>query len=140
MTGTSLGNLQVLTASDLESEKWLLLAAEAIDEKSGSDTVVVAVGDVFAITEYFLITAGRTNRQVKAIVEEVENVIKERGGPAPNRIEGNDEFKWVVMDYGEFLVHVFDSKERDYYQLERLWSDRPVISFPFSDGVNSPLK
>ena len=140
MAGTSLENLQVLTASDLESEKWLLLAAEAIDEKSGSDTVVVAVGDLFAFKEYFLITAGRTNRQVKAIVEEVENVIKERGGPAPNRIEGNDEFKWVVMDYGEFLVHVFDSKERDYYQLERLWSDRPVISFPFSDGVNSPLK
>lgn len=136
MAGTSLENLQVLTASDLESEKWLLLAAEAIDEKSGSDTVVVAVGDVFAITEYFLITAGRTNRQVKAIVEEVENVIKERGGPAPNRIEGNGEFKWVVMDYGEFFVHVFDSKERDYYQLERLWSDRPVISFPFSEGVN----
>ena len=119
-----------LVASKIISSEWILLAAEAIEEKSGRDTIVVDVGDVFAIAEYFVITSGRTNRQVKAIVEEVENVIKEAGGPTPARIEGNDEYKWVLMDYGEFLVHVFDSKERDYYQLERLWGDRPVTSLP----------
>ena len=101
-----------------------MLAGEAIEEKSGRDTVIVDVGDVFAIAEYFVITTGRTNRQVKAISEEVESALKEAGGPSPNRIEGNDDYKWVLMDYGEFLVHVFDSKERDYYD-ERLWSDRP---------------
>ena len=113
-----------------------MLAAEAIEEKSGIDTVFVDVGDVFGLTEIFLITSGRTNRQVKAIFEEVEDLIKSSGGPAPIRVEGNDEYKWVLMDYGEFLVHIFDSKERTYYQLERLWSDRPLMTFPFDEELN----
>ncbi|MBJ68430.1 MAG: ribosome silencing factor [Acidimicrobiaceae bacterium] len=125
-----MGDSHTLVGSDIESAKWILLAGEAIEEKSGHDTVIVDVGDVFAIAEYFVITTGRTNRQVKAISEEVESALKEAGGPSPTRIEGNDDYKWVLMDYGEFLVHVFDSKERDYYQLERLWSDRPLIDFP----------
>ena len=125
-----MGDSHPLVGSDIESAKWILLAGEAIEEKSGRDTVIVDVGDVFAIAEYFVITTGRTNRQVKAISEEVESALKKAGGPSPNRIEGNDDYKWVLMDYGEFLVHVFDSKERDYYQLERLWSDRPLIYFP----------
>ncbi len=134
--GTSLNKLQPSTLSELESSEWLLLAAEAIEEKSGLDTVIVDVGDVFALTEIFLITSGRTNRQVKAIVEEVEGLIRGNGGPSPLRIEGNDEFKWVLMDYGEFLVHVFDTKEREYYQLERLWSDRPLAPFPFDQDAD----
>ncbi|HAY52301.1 MAG: ribosome silencing factor [Acidimicrobiaceae bacterium] len=123
-----------LVISEVMSAEWILIAAEAIEEKSGCDTVVIDVGDVFAITEYFVVTSGRTSRQVKAIVEEVEVSIKDAGGPSPTRIEGNDEYKWVLMDYGEFLVHVFDSRERDYYQLERLWSDRPLASFPPSEA------
>tara|TARA_B110000014_G_scaffold129908_1_gene89593 strand:+ start:664 stop:1065 length:402 start_codon:yes stop_codon:yes gene_type:complete len=129
-----LKEISVPVLSKLESTDWLFLAAEAIEEKSGIDTVCVDVGDVFALTEFFLITSGRTSRQVKAIVEEVEDLIKANNGPSPQRIEGNDEFKWVLMDYGEFLVHVFDSKERNYYQLERLWSDRPLVSFPLNEG------
>ncbi len=124
----------IASSSDLAG--WLAIATGAIGEKSGLDTVVVDVGDVFTIAEYFVITSGRTTRQVKAIVEEVEIAIKEAGGPSPNRIEGNDEHRWVLMDYGEFLVHVFTSKERDYYQLERLWSDRPVISMASTEGAN----
>ena len=125
-----------LVISEVMSAEWILIAAEAIEEKSGCDTVVIDVGDVFAITEYFLITSGRTSRQVKAIVEEIEDTIKEAGGPSPTRIEGNDEYKWVLIDYSEFLVHVFDSNERDYYQLERLWSDRPLATFPSDEATN----
>ncbi len=66
----------------------------------------------------------------------IEDTIKEAGGPSPTRIEGNDEYKWVLMDYAEFLVHVFDSNERDYYQLERLWSDRPLATFPPDEATN----
>ena len=122
--------------SKLESTDWIFLAAQAVEEKSGIDTIFVDVGDVFALTEFFLITSGRTSRQVKAIVEEVEDLIKANGGPSPQRVEGNDEFKWVLMDYGEFLVHVFDTKERSYYQLERLWSDRPLGAFPLNEGAD----
>ncbi len=128
--------LQATILPKLKSTEWLMLAAEAIEEKSGIDTVFVDVGDVFALTEIFLITSGRTNRQVKAIFEEVEDLIKSSGGPAPIRVEGNDEYKWVLMDYGDFLVHIFDSKERTYYQLERLWSDRPLMTFPFDEELN----
>ncbi len=135
-TGTSLKEFVPSAFSELESSEWLLLAAEAIEEKSGLDTVFVDVGDVFALAEIFLITSGRTNRQVKAIVEEVEDLIRGNDGPSPLRVEGNDEYKWVLMDYGEFLVHVFDSKEREYYQLERLWSDRPLVQFPFDQDAD----
>ncbi|MBG00920.1 MAG: ribosome silencing factor [Acidimicrobiaceae bacterium] len=131
----NLKDVPVTVLSKLESTDWIFLAAEAIEGKSGIDTIFVDVGDVFALTEFFLITSGRTSRQVKAIVEEVEDVIKANGGPSPHRIEGNDEFKWVLIDYGEFLVHVFDSNERAYYQLERLWSDRPLGSFPRNEGA-----
>ena len=91
-----------LVVSEIASSEWILLASKAIDKKSGRDTVVIDVGDVFAITEHFVITSGRTSRQVKAIVEEIEDTIKEAGGPSPTRIEGNDEYKWVLMDYAEF--------------------------------------
>ncbi len=134
--GTSLQDKHGLVVSGVASSKWILVTAKAIEEKSGRETVIIDVGDVFAITEYFVITSGRTSRQVKAIVEEVEVAIKEGGGPSPIRIEGNDEYKWVLMDYGEFLVHVFDSNERDYYQLERLWSDRPLATFPPDEAIN----
>ena len=125
-----------LVVSEIRSAEWILLTSKAIDEKSGRDTVVIDVGDVFAITEYFVITSGRTSRQVKAIVDEIEETIKKAGGPSPTCIEGNDEYKWVLMDYGEFLVHVFDSNERSYYQLERLWSDRPLATLPPDEATN----
>ncbi|MBF82293.1 MAG: ribosome silencing factor [Actinobacteria bacterium] len=134
--GISLQDNHGLDVSGVASAEWILRAAEAIEDKSGRETVIIDVGDVFAITECFVITSGRTSRQVKAIVEEVEVAIKEAGGPSPTRIEGNDEYKWVLMDYGEFLVHVFDSNERDYYQLERLWSDRPLATFPLDEATN----
>ena len=115
---------------EILSWEWVKTAVGAIEEKLGIDTVVVDVGDVFVLTEAFLITSGRTSRQVKAIVEGIEDAIKKDEGPPPIRIEGNDDYKWVLMDYGDFLVHVFETKERAYYQLERLWGDRPVIAIP----------
>jgi ribosome-associated protein len=82
-----------------------------------------------AITEYFVITSASNDRLVKAIVEEVERRIKESGGPGPLRIEGLSDAQWVLMDYGDFVVHVFLEEVRRYYDLERLWSDVPQVPF-----------
>jgi ribosome-associated protein len=87
------------------------------------------VSEVLAITEYFVITSASNDRLVKAIVEEVERRVRETGGPSPLRIEGLADAQWVLMDYGDFVVHVFLEEVRRYYDLERLWSDVPRIPF-----------
>lgn len=112
------------TAADAEITEWVRRAALAADDKLGQRTDAFFVGDVLGITDWFVITSGNNARQVKAIVEEVEEMVALDGGPKPVRIEGlNDNLSWVLMDYGSFVVHVFDDEARDYYDLERLWQD-----------------
>ena len=92
-------------------------------------TLVLSVGDVLAITDCFVITHGGTDRQVRAIVEAVEEELRERYGVKPVRIEGQDTLVWVLMDYGSFVVHVFDEETRRFYELERLWKDAPRVDW-----------
>lgn len=108
---------------------WVLEAARAADEKKAVDTVVIDVGDILAVTDYFVVTNGTNPRQVKAIVEAVEEDLKVSGGPSPLRIEGGDSRQWVLMDYGSFVVHVFDKETRDFYSIERLWADCPRVDW-----------
>ena len=103
-----------------------LLAAEAAAAKKATDIVVLDVGDVLAITERFVICSGSSDRQVKAIVDEVMKRLLEDAGRKPRSIEGLDERSWVLLDYDEFVVHVFLEETRGYYELERLWSDVPT--------------
>lgn len=107
---------------------WVRLAAAAADDKLGADTVIIEVAQVLAITGHFIITSGRNARQVRAIAEEVEERLTRAGGPKPIRIEGRDEAQWLLMDYGDFVVHVFDTVSREYFDLERLWSDQPRVT------------
>jgi ribosome-associated protein len=105
------------------------VAARAVADKKGSDTVVLDVGGVLAITDHFVITSGGNTRQVRTLAEEVEAKITEGGGPKPIRIEGLDDLRWVLLDYGAFVVHVFLDETRQYYELERLWSDVPRVAW-----------
>ena len=107
--------------------RWVREAAEAADDKLATDTIIIDVGEVFAVSDYFVITSGSNPRQVKAIVDEIEDRIRSRGGPSPVRVEGAEEREWGLMDYGAFVVHVFVQAQRDFYQLERLWGDRPRV-------------
>ncbi len=104
------------------------LAVDAAEDKLGRDTDAFFVGEVLAITDWFVVSAGGNPRQVRAIVEEVEEQLTRAGGPKPVRIEGKDTLEWVLMDYGAFVVHVFSDEAREYYDLERLWSDVPRLS------------
>jgi ribosome-associated protein len=103
--------------------EWCITAARAASGKKGEDTVVLAVGPILLITDAFVITHGSNARQVRTVAEEVEDKVRAVGGPSPMRIEGLDDARWVLMDYGDFVVHVFLEEVRRFYDLERLWAD-----------------
>ena len=104
---------------------WIDIAVDAITDKKGHETLIIDVGDVLGISDNFIITSGTNSRQVRAMVEEIEAQITDKSGPKPLRIEGNNDYRWVLMDYGDFVVHVFHTDEREHYKLEKLWADMP---------------
>lgn len=110
--------------TDLDDDaRWPITAARAADEKSADDVVVLEVGPVLALCSHFVIASASNTRQVRAIADEVEARVAADGGPKPIRVEGRDDLSWVLMDYGDFVVHVFLAETRQYYDLERLWAD-----------------
>jgi ribosome-associated protein len=106
-----------------DDERWPIAAARAADSKSADDVVVLEVGPVMAVCGYFVIASGSNSRLVRSVAEEVEEQLTAAGGPKPIRIEGLDDLRWVLLDYGDFVVHVFSDEARKYYDLERLWKD-----------------
>jgi ribosome-associated protein len=114
------------TARDLA-----LVAARAASDKLALDVVLIDVSDRLAITDVFVIATGTNERQVEAIVDEVELKLRE-AGVKPLRREGRRDGRWVLLDYADIVVHVQHTEERVFYALERLWKDCPFI--PFDDG------
>ena len=106
-----------------------VLAARAADDRQGVDTVVLEVGNVLAITEYFVITSASNTRLVRTLADEVEAQLKVLAGASPRRVEGLGEASWVLLDYGDVVVHVFLDETRRFYDLERLWSDVPRLDW-----------
>ncbi len=102
-----------------------LIAARAAADKLGENTVILSMGELLGVTEAFVITSGRNTRQVRSIVDEVKVKVKTDTGRAPWAVEGTSDMTWVLMDYGDFLVHVFLDESRQYYDLERLWGNAP---------------
>lgn len=121
-----------MTDADRELEhvrEMARIAARAAAAKGGQRTVALEVGPVLGICDVFVITSGANHRQVATIAEEVEARVKAAGGGSPRRIEGRQHAEWVLVDYGDFVVHVFAEDTRDYYSLERLWSDAAVLAW-----------
>jgi ribosome-associated protein len=112
-----------------DSLQWVIQAARAADSKTDEETVVLDVGDVLSITGWFVITGGSNTRQVRALASFIEEEVAAAGGPKPIRIEGLDSMQWVLLDYGDFIVHVLLKETRDFYDIERLWRDVPVIEW-----------
>jgi ribosome-associated protein len=113
-------------AVQLRAERRADLAqAESADDKLGQDTVVLAMTELFGVVDAFVITSASNGRHVRTLVEEVERSVKEAHHLAPVRVEGLGDATWVLMDYGDFIVHVFLQETRDYYDLEHLWSGAP---------------
>lgn len=100
--------------------------------------VVLDVADTLIITSYFVIATGASDRQVRSIAEQVEDAVREQAGVKPMGREGEREGKWVLLDFGDVVVHVFQPEERDFYRLERLWSDAPHVEIP-AHGQSQPV-
>jgi len=105
-----------------------IAAARAAAEKKAADVIVLDVRELIVITDFFVIASGATARQVRTIVDEVERVLT-KAGYRPVRREGAQEGGWVLLDFVDLVVHVFTDEERAYYELERLWKDRPGIGW-----------
>ncbi len=123
------GNTQVRLVQD---------AAEAASSKKAEDVVILDVSEQLVITDHFLICSGNTDRQVRTIADEVERKLRESHSVKPYRREGETEARWVLLDYVDFVVHVFQTSDREYYDLERLWSDAPRISLDGEGGIGEP--
>jgi ribosome-associated protein len=105
------------------------IAAHAADEKQGGDIVVLDVGDILAITEAFVLVSASNTRLVRTIVEEIELALKLSDDEGPRSVEGLDDATWVLMDYGDVIVHVFLAETRAFYDLDRLWADAAVVEW-----------
>ena len=120
--------MSVSTADTTVVGDWVEAAAAAAEEGPGANTVIIDVGDVLGITGHFVITSGANTRAVRALAERIEEAVDASGGPKPICIEGLSDYEWVLMDYGDFVVHIFTVSARDYYALDLLWKDCPVLA------------
>lgn len=118
---------EVMVRADLDTDDAAVVAARAADAKGGSGTVILRVGDLLGITDLFVVTSAPNVRLVRALVDEIEARVGEAAGVKPRRVEGLDDARWVLMDYGDWVVHVFLDEARHFYDLERLWSDVPRL-------------
>lgn len=122
----------------VESTEMLRTAAKAADEKLGSDQVALDVSATLYITDAFLIISADNERQIASIVDAVEEAVQTTHGRTPLRREGRGSGDWVLLDFGDIVVHVFSAEQREYYALERLWKDVPVIDLqlPAADDAS----
>jgi ribosome-associated protein len=110
-------------------------AVEAADERKAVDLRVLDLRKVSDFTDYFLIASGTSQRQVQAIAEAIEESLV-RSGVAAHHVEGAQQGRWVLLDYGDFVAHIFDQDRRDFYRLEDIWSDAPDVTHVFqADGA-----
>ena len=106
-----------------------VVAARAADDKKADHTLILSVGDVLQITDYFVITSASNRRLVRSVVDSVEEAVREELGRSPIRIEGASEQQWVLVDYGDVVVHIFAEEMRMYYEIERLYRDVPKVDW-----------
>lgn len=111
------------------------IAAQAADDKKAEDIVVLDVGDIMGIVDAFVIAHASNTRLVRAIVDEVREQLLVLAGVKPRSVEGHDDWSWVLLDYGDLVVHVFLEETREFYGLERLWTDAPRIAWKGAAAV-----
>jgi ribosome-associated protein len=104
------------------------IAARAADAKKGDDIVVLDVGDIISVTDAFVIASASNTRLVRSIVDAIQEALRLEDDSRPRAVEGLDTATWVLLDYGDLVVHVFLDETRAFYGLERLWSDAPRVT------------
>jgi ribosome-associated protein len=127
--------------SPAELDDRILMALGAAGEKKAIDSVVLDLREIASFTDYFLIFSGANERQVQAISDGIVETLKKAGTPVI-RVEGYKTAEWILLDYGDFVVHVFDEKARKFYDLERLWRESARVELPneLTGEVTSSLR
>ena len=113
-----------------ELDETVKLALHSASEKKAFDLVGLDLREIASFTEFFIIASGSNQRQVQAIADEIEEQLKKQLKSKPVRTEGYGSAEWVLMDYGDFIVHIFEQKAREFYDLERLWRDAKKVELP----------
>ncbi len=111
----------------MQAIKTALLAVDYALDKKGMDIKLFDVQGLSSLTDYLLLVSGRSDRQVQAIAENIKTEFKQHHNVLPLAIEGMDQGRWVLLDYGEIMVHVFQQPVREFYDLEGLWSEAPEV-------------
>ena len=114
--------------ADLDDE--VKLAVACASEKKAFDIVAIDLREIASFTEFFIIASGTNVRQVQAISDEITEKLKEHLNSRVIRIEGYPTGEWILLDYGDFIVHIFEQKAREFYDLERLWRDAKKVQIP----------
>ncbi len=118
--------------------KSLQLVCQAITDKKGSNVVTLDVRGVSTITDYFIIAEGTVPRHVTSMAKYVEDVLRERK-ITPMHVEGLQEGEWIVLDYMDFMIHIFSPEMREHYALEEVWKEGRVVHVPVEYGRSAPL-
>ena len=129
---TSMAETDATTDVD-SSETLALCAARAASDLKASDVIVLDVGSLLAIAGFFVIASASNPRQVRAVVDAVEDKVKSEIGRSPVRTEGVREQQWTLIDYGDVVVHVFLDSVREFYEIERLYMDAPRLEWESGD-------
>ena len=116
-----------------------IIAARAADEKKATDIVVQNVGELISVTEYFVIVTAANSRQVGAIIDEIEEQEREQAHIKPLHREETRDGSWELLDYGSVVVHVFQPETREFYRLEALWNDAPVMDLATEAGITDAV-
>ncbi len=122
----------------LQSKDRALLAADYALDKKALNLRILEVKGLSSLTDYLLIASGRSDRQVQAIAEGVRLGLKQDHDTLPLAVEGMNEGRWVLLDYGDVMVHVFQEPVRDFYDLDGLWSEAPTVALPDPVGAAAP--
>lgn len=109
-----------------KSKKMVKLAIEALEDKKGEDIKIIDITEVSVLADYFVIASGTNRNQVQALVDNVEETLGRAGYPS-RQVEGYQTANWILLDYGDIIVHVFDSENRIFYDLERIWRDGKTV-------------
>ncbi|MGL9910716.1 iojap-like ribosome-associated protein [Enterococcus sp. DIV0213h] len=117
---------QIKEGITIDSQKILEIAVKAADSKHAEDIMALDVREISLLADYFVICSGNSERQINAIIDEVIDK-EEENQVSVRRVEGKDGGKWVLIDLGDVIVHVFSASERAFYNLEKLWSDAPLV-------------
>jgi ribosome-associated protein len=113
-----------------ELDPQLQLAIRCASDKKAYNMVALDLRSIASFTEFFFISSGSNQRQVQAIADEISEQLKKQLSTRANRIEGYNTAEWVLLDYGDFIVHVFNEESREFYDLERLWRDARKVQIP----------